>query len=80
MEEICRKVFSTHFGQLSVIFLCIGGMYFHDARFSNYLAWLIDPTGVMPSSHVVWSVVSQDILNGDVGGDFSDLRIVSGWF
>jgi photosystem I P700 chlorophyll a apoprotein A1 len=79
-EEICRRVFSAHFGQLSVIFLWIGVMYFHGARFSNYSAWLVDPTAVMPSSHVVWGVVSQDILNGDVGGDFSGLRIVSGWF
>jgi photosystem I P700 chlorophyll a apoprotein A1 len=79
-EEISRRVFSAHFGQLSVIFLWIGGMYFHGARFSNYSAWLADPTVVLPSSHVVWGVVSQDILNGDVGGNFSGIRVVSGWF
>jgi len=38
MEEISRKVFSAHFGQLSIIFLWLSGMYFHGARFSNYEA------------------------------------------
>ncbi|KAL0350091.1 UNVERIFIED_CONTAM: Photosystem I chlorophyll a apoprotein A1 [Sesamum radiatum] len=36
LEEISRKVFSAHFGQLSIIFLWLSGMYFHGARFSNY--------------------------------------------
>ena len=39
---ISRKVFSAHFGQLSIIFLWLSGMYFHGARFSNYEAWLSD--------------------------------------
>lgn len=42
LEEISRKVFSAHFGQLSIIFLWLSGMYFHGARFSNYEAWLSD--------------------------------------
>ncbi|KAL5645610.1 hypothetical protein ACJX0J_004287, partial [Zea mays] len=29
LEEISRKVFSAHFGQLSIIFLWLSGMYFH---------------------------------------------------
>ncbi|KAH0922590.1 hypothetical protein HID58_022608 [Brassica napus] len=32
LEEISRKVFSAHFGQLSIIFLWLSGMYFHGAR------------------------------------------------
>ncbi|KFK22170.1 hypothetical protein AALP_AAs51090U000100 [Arabis alpina] len=28
LEEISRKVFSSHFGQLSIIFLWLSGMYF----------------------------------------------------
>jgi photosystem I P700 chlorophyll a apoprotein A1 len=55
-------------------------MYFHGARFSNYSAWLSSPTSVLPSSHVVWPIVGQEILNGDVGGGFSGIRITSGWF
>ena len=49
LEEISRKVFSAHFGQLSIIFLWLSGMYFHGARFSNYEAWLSDPTHIGPS-------------------------------
>ncbi|CAN1363101.1 Photosystem I P700 chlorophyll a apoprotein A1, partial [Linum perenne] len=50
LEEISRKVFSAHFGQLSIIFLWLSGMYFHGARFSNYEAWLSDPTHIRPSA------------------------------
>ncbi|KAL2924378.1 hypothetical protein RDABS01_023612 [Bienertia sinuspersici] len=44
------KIFSAHFGQLSIIFLWLSGMYFHGARFSNYEAWLSDPTHIGPSA------------------------------
>ncbi|XLT86911.1 hypothetical protein HN873_008664 [Arachis hypogaea] len=70
LEEISRKVFSAHFGQLSIIFLWLSGMYFHGARFSNYEAWLSDPTHIGPSAQVVWPIVGQEILNGDVGGGY----------
>jgi len=40
-------------------------MYFHGARFSNYEAWLNDPTDIRPSAQVVWPIVGQEILNGD---------------
>ncbi|KAJ0514044.1 putative photosystem I [Helianthus annuus] len=65
LEEISPKVFSAHFGQLSIIFLWLSGMYFHGARFSNYEAWLSDPTHIGPSAQVVWPIVGQEILNGD---------------
>jgi hypothetical protein len=42
LEEVSRKIFSAHFGQLAVIFLWISGMHFHGAYFSNYSAWLND--------------------------------------
>lgn len=80
LEVISRRIFSAHFGQLSLIFLWISGMWFHGARFSNYSAWLASPTTVIPSSHVVWPIVGQEILNGDVGGGFSGIRVTSGWF
>jgi hypothetical protein len=35
LEEVSRKVFSAHFGQLAIIFLWISGMHFHGAYFSN---------------------------------------------
>ncbi|THU42222.1 hypothetical protein C4D60_Mb00t08440 [Musa balbisiana] len=80
LEEISRKVFSAHFGQLSIIFLWLSGMYFHGARFSNYEAWLSDPTHIAPSAQVVWPIVGQEILNGDVGGGFRGIQITSGFF
>ncbi|KAL1562881.1 photosystem I P700 apoprotein A1 [Salvia divinorum] len=80
LEEISRKVFSAHFGQLSIIFLWLSGMYFNGARFSNYEAWLSDPTHIGPSAQVVWPIVGQEILNGDVGGGFRGIQINSGFF
>ncbi|KAF1001491.1 hypothetical protein AG4045_005769 [Apium graveolens] len=55
-------------------------MYFHGARFSNYEAWLSDPTHIGPSAQVVWPIVGQEILNGDVGGGFRGIQITSGFF
>lgn len=55
-------------------------MYFHGARFSNYEAWLSDPIHIKPSAQVVWPVVGQEILNGDVGGGFQGIQITSGFF
>jgi len=80
LQEISRKVFSVHFGQLGIILIWLSGIYFHGARFSNYEAWLIDPVHIKPSAQVVWPIVGQEILNGDVGGEFQGVQIVSGLF
>nr|QCI04160.1 photosystem I P700 apoprotein A1 [Anotrichium furcellatum] len=80
LEEVSRKIFSAHFGQLSIIFLWLSGMYFHGARFSNYVAWLNNPTIIKPSAQVVWPIVGQEILNADVGGGFQGVQITSGFF
>ncbi|MFQ6643050.1 hypothetical protein Gotur_018192 [Gossypium turneri] len=55
-------------------------MYFHGAHFSNYEAWLSDPTHIGPSTQVVWPIVGQEILNGDMGGGFRGIQITSGFF
>ena len=75
LEEVSRKIFSAHFGQLAVIFLWLSGMHFHGAYFSNYLAWLNNPTSIKPSAQVVWPIVGQEILNADVGGNFQGVQI-----
>lgn len=80
LEEVSRKIFSAHFGQLAIIFLWLSGMYFHGAKFSNYVAWLSNPTIIKPSAQVVWPIVGQEILNGDVGGGFQGVQVTSGWF
>nr|YP_009395618.1 photosystem I P700 apoprotein A1 [Vertebrata isogona]ARW64475.1 photosystem I P700 apoprotein A1 [Vertebrata isogona] len=80
LEDISRKIFSAHFGQLSIIFLWLSGMYFHGAKFSNYVAWLSNPTVIKPSAQVVWPIVGQEVLNADVGGGFQGIQITSGFF
>ena len=80
LEDISRKIFSAHFGQLAIIFFWVSGMHFHGAYFSNYSAWLSNPLSVKPSTQVVWPVVGQEILNGDVGGNFQGVQVTSGFF
>ena len=80
LEDISRKIFSAHFGHLAVIFIWLSGMYFHGAKFSNYEAWLTNPTGIKPSAQVVWPIFGQEILNADVGGGFQGIQITSGLF
>ena len=55
-------------------------MHFHGAYFSNYLAWLNNPSSMKPSAQVVWPIVGQEILNADVGGNFQGIQITSGFF
>ncbi|MGV2831916.1 photosystem I core protein PsaA [Myxosarcina sp. GI1(2024)] len=80
LEDVSRKIFAAHFGHLAVVFVWLSGMYYHGARFSNYTAWLSDPTSIKPSAQVVWPIFGQDILNGDVGGGFHGIQITSGLF
>jgi len=80
LEDVSRKIFSAHFGQLAIIFLWIGGMHFHGAYFSNYTAWLLNPLQIKPSVQSVWPIVGQEILNADVGGNFQGIQVTSGFF
>ncbi|MEG4107625.1 photosystem I core protein PsaA [Microcoleus sp. S13_C5] len=80
LEDVSRKIFSAHFGHLAVIFVWLSGAYFHGAKFSNYEAWLTNPTAIKPSAQVVWPIFGQEILNADVGGGFHGIQITSGLF
>ena len=46
----------------------------------NIEAWLQDPINIKPSAQAVWPIVGQEILNGDVGGNFQGIQITSGLF
>lgn len=59
LEDISRKIFSAHFGQLAIIEIWLSGMFFHGSRFSNYEFWLQDPLYVKPSAQLVWPIVGQ---------------------
>jgi len=76
LEDISRKVFSAHFGQLGVIFIWLSGMYFHGARFSNYEAWLSDPTHIKPSAQVVWPIVGQKFLTETLEVDSKEYKLL----
>jgi photosystem I P700 chlorophyll a apoprotein A1 len=80
LEDISRKIFAAHFGHLAVVAIWLSGMLFHGAKFSNYEAWLADPLSIKPSAQIVWPIVGQDILNGDMGGGFHGIQITSGLF
>jgi len=73
LEDISRKVFAAHFGQLAVIFLWLrwDGVSW---RSVFKLRSLTDPINIKPSAQVVWPIVGQDILNADVGGGFHEFK------
>uniref|UniRef100_K4CYR3 Uncharacterized protein n=1 Tax=Solanum lycopersicum TaxID=4081 RepID=K4CYR3_SOLLC len=70
LEEISQKVFSAHFGELSVIFLWLSGMYFHDASFSNYELWRA--SGITSELQLCCTTIGALV--------FAALMLFAGWF
>lgn len=62
-EQITRQIFAAHFGHLAVVCVWLSGMFWHGANFSNFSAWVQNPTGLKPSAQFVWPVYGQEILN-----------------
>ena len=78
---ITRKVFSSNLAHLSLVFYWLSGMHFHGAYFSNYSIWLKDGIHYLPSSHLAYSLIGQDILNDHNTNQYSyAIRITSGFF
>ena len=42
-ENLYRKIFASHFGQLAIIFLWTSGNLFHVAWQGNFESWVDDP-------------------------------------
>ena len=80
LRAYARKVFSSNLAHLSLVFFWISGMHFHGAYFSNYALWLKGPSLAYPSSHSIWCLIGQDILNDINGQYFSGMGITSGIF
>ena len=47
------KIFATHFGQLTVIFIWISGNLFHIAYHGNFETWNQDPFHIRPTAHLI---------------------------
>jgi photosystem I P700 chlorophyll a apoprotein A1 len=75
-----RKVFSSNLAHLSLVFIYMSQMHFHGAYFSNNSIWNKDPSHYLPSAHLVWSLIGQDILNSDIGRYFQGIHITSATF
>jgi len=73
-------VFASNLAHLSLVLFWLAGMHFHGAYFSNYSVYLKDPKHCVPTAHLVWSLIGQDILNSDVGQGYLGIRITSGLF
>ena len=78
-NQINRKIFSSNLGHLSIIFIWLSGMLFHASFFSNYNSWLRDSQNVISSAHLVWFIISEDLLNTSVGGFIVITFILSGF-
>lgn len=83
---ISSRIFASHLGHISLVFAWVSGMHIAGSRYSNYLSWLEDPQRVLcgaqaiPASVPGLPWISQDAVNGDVGGGFSSLQITSGLY
>jgi photosystem I P700 chlorophyll a apoprotein A2 len=53
-ELVYQKIFASHFGQLSIIFLWTSGNLFHVAWQGNFEQWVQDPLHVRPIAHAIW--------------------------
>jgi len=53
-ENLYRKIFASHFGQLAIIFLWTSGNLFHVAWQGNFESWVDDPLHVRPIAHSIW--------------------------
>lgn len=49
-----QKIFSSHFGQLAIIFLWSSGNLFHVASQGNFEQWVLDPVHIRPIAHSIW--------------------------
>ena len=80
------RIFASHFGHLSIVFTWLAGMYLAGARYSNFGAWLDEPTLVSPGAQPVPRTapalpsIVQDTVNGDVGGGLAAIQVTSGLF
>merc|ERR1712060_756476 len=78
--ELSQKVFSSNFTHLSILLIWISGMHFHGAYFSNYSGWIKEPFAILPISHYIWEVISQNTINVELGKFNQRLYITSGLF
>jgi photosystem I P700 chlorophyll a apoprotein A2 len=53
-ESLYQKIFSSHFGQLAIIFLWTSGNLFHVAWQGNFELWITDPLHIRPIAHGIW--------------------------
>ena len=89
LEEVSRKIFSAHFGQLAIIFLWISGMHFHGAYFSNYDIWLKDAkdyagyyfqAGIFQLWRVEGILIRRDLKCAGWGGSIATIISVGGCY
>ncbi|KAE9587509.1 putative photosystem I [Lupinus albus] len=52
-ECLYQNIFTSHFGQLAIIFLWISGNLIHVAWQGNFEAWVQDPPHVRPIAHTI---------------------------
>lgn len=53
-QSLYKKIFSSHFGQLAIIFLWTSGNLFHVAWQGNFEQWITDPLSIRPIAHNIW--------------------------
>ena len=55
-SNIYIKIWATHFGQLTVIFIWTSGTLFHVALQGNFEIWIYDPLRIRPIAHIIFDL------------------------
>lgn len=85
LDRVTSMIFSSHFGHLAIISSWFSALFFAGARFSNYDAWVHDPSSIRPTAQIVYSgsTLLSDPFNGPTTY-FKGISISSGvyscWF
>jgi len=53
-EIVYQRIFASHFGHLSIIFLWTAGNFFHVAWQGNFEQWILNPLKIKPIAHTIW--------------------------
>lgn len=75
-----RFIFLFSLVHLSIVLIWLSLLDLLGGYCSNYSLWLLDPHFIVPSSHLVWFLLGQDILNFYLGGFYEGFLILSGLF
>ena len=79
--SLSSKIFASHWGHLSIIFLWLAGNLFHIAWTGNYSIWVKNPVCSIPIGHSIWDPHFSAFINeaySSTGTSYGAIATTSG--